>query len=176
MRQHNLPARLTQRYKREVKGGNPLPEANSGFNPRRVCRGCGKEIAYRASHCKSCVKGILSAHITEAARAGRIAAQSPEAQLKRAATQQIKARARYDWKPSDQPAWLTADFYSTKIQPNLISVSSSLIAKRLNVSYSYADDIRKGQKPHPRHWKLMAELAGLTGPAQPTINHAPYQQ
>lgn len=158
----NIPARLTQRHKREAKGGNPLPAANSPFKPKRLCRGCGREIAYRASHCKSCVKGILSAHITEAAaKVGRVAAQSPKAQLKRAATQQINARARYDWKPSDQPSWLTSDFYSNRIQPNLGSVPSSSIAKQLNVSYSYADDIRKGRIPHARHWQTLAELAGL---------------
>jgi CRISPR-associated endonuclease Cas1 len=162
-RQPNLPARLTEHYRREVKGGIPLPESQSGFKPKRLCRGCGREIAYRASRCKSCVKEILSAHITEAAYVGRIAAQSPKAQLKRAATQQINARARYAWKPSEQPSWLTEDFYSVKILPRLASVSGSLIAKELNVSYSYADDIRKGRIPHPRHWKTLAELAGLSG-------------
>jgi CRISPR-associated endonuclease Cas1 len=160
-RQPDLPARLTQRFRRQVKGGNPLPEVGSGFKPKRVCRGCGREIAYRASHCKSCVKGILSTQITEAAQVGRIAAQSPKAQRKRAATQQINARARYDWKASDQPSWLTADFYCKEIQPRLGSLSSSSIAKRLNVSYSYADDIRKGRIPHPRHWGALTQLLGV---------------
>jgi len=162
-RQYNVPARLTQRNKREVRGGNPLPAANSPFRPKRLCRDCGREIAYRASHCKSWVKGILSAHITEAAHAGRIAAQSTTAQIRRAATQKTNARARYDWKPSDQPDWLTSEFYVKNVQPNLVSISGSSIAKQLNVSYSYADDIRKGRIPHPRHWKTLAELANLKG-------------
>lgn len=157
-RPYNVPARLTQRNKREVKGGNPLPVANSSFTPKRLCRDCGREIAYRASHCRSCVKGIVSAHITEAAQAGRIAAQSASAQIKRAATQKSNARARYDWNPSDQPDWLTANFYSKEIQPKLATVSASLIAKQLEVSYSYADEIRKGRTPHPRHWKTLVEL------------------
>jgi len=162
-RQYNVPARLTQRNKREVRGGNPLPATNLSFTPKRLCRDCGKEIAYRASHCKSCVKGILSTHITEAAQAGRIAAHTPEAEAKRAATQQVNAQARYAWKSTDQPAWLTAEFYAKNVQPNLVSISGSSIAKQLNVSYSYADDIRKGRIPHPRHWKTLAELANLKG-------------
>jgi hypothetical protein len=162
-RRPNLPARLTQCHKRIAKGGSPLPLANSSFKSKRLCHGCGTEIAYRASHCKSCVKGILSAHIKDAARAGRIAAHSPSAQIKRAATQKTNACARYDWKPSDQPTWLTADFYSRNIMPSLASVSGSAIANRLSVSYPYAIDIRRGRIPHPRRWKTLAELLGLSG-------------
>jgi len=29
--------------------------------------------------------------------------------------------ARYDWKPSNQAAWFTADFYSTKI-PHVLAI------------------------------------------------------
>lgn len=163
-RPYNPPARLTQRHKREVRGGNPIPVANSPFKPKRLCRGCGSEIAYRAAHCRSCVKGILSANITKiAAKIGRVAAQSASAQIKRAATQKANARARYAWKPSGQPVWLTAEFYSKHVQPRLAAVSGSTIAKELNVSYCYADDIRKGRIPHPRHWKVLAELTHVNG-------------
>ena len=101
--------------------------------------------------------------MTETAKVGRVAAQTPNAQHKRATTQKKNARARNAWKPSDQPAWLTADFYVEKVQPALVAISTAIIAKRLNVSYSYADDIRKGRIPHPRHWKSLAELAGVNG-------------
>ncbi len=84
-----------------------------------------------------------------------------EAQKKRAATQQINALAQHAWKPSNQPSWLTATFYSEKIQPALLSVRGPLIARVLKVSNSYARDIRKGQvTPHPRHWGLLASLVG----------------
>jgi len=86
----------------------------------------------------------------------------PKAQQKRAATQQINAPAQHAWKPSDQPSWLTADFYTEKIQPALLSVRGSAMARRLKVSYSYANDIRKGLVPHPRHWDALAKLAGLS--------------
>lgn len=157
----HLPARLTQHYKREVKGGSIQPKANRGFRPKRVCRGCGKEIGSNANLCKRCATEVTNAVLARATPKGRIAAQSPEAQRKRSATRKRNAMAQSHWKPSDQPAWLTAEFFSTKVRPLLISISSALIAKRLNLSYSYADDIRKGRVPHPRHWRALLEIAGL---------------
>jgi CRISPR-associated endonuclease Cas1 len=159
---HDLPAPPTQRNKRRVKGRSPLPEGKPVFKPQRVCRGCGKELDRRQTNCGQCAKDVNIERITDAARLGRVAAVAPEAQAKRAATQRIKAQARWDWKPSDQPTWITNHFYSEKIQPSLASISSSSIAKRLNVSYPYANDIRKGRAPHPRHWQALAELAGLS--------------
>jgi hypothetical protein len=97
-----------------------------------------------------------------AGRLARKAALTPEAQLKRSTTQQANARARYDWKPSKQPAWLTAESYTHRIQPALASMHASLIARRLKVSYSYANDIRKGRMPHQRHWKTLTETAGVS--------------
>jgi CRISPR-associated protein Cas1 len=161
-RRFNPAARFTQQYKREAKGGKPHSVANSSFKPKRLCRGCGRTVADRNSHCRSCVKGILSDQMTETAKTGRVAAQSPKARRKRAATQKINARARNAWKPSDQPAWLTAEFYVSKVQPALDLLSIAAIAKLLNVSYSYADDIRKGRIPHARHWKSLAELTGMS--------------
>jgi CRISPR-associated endonuclease Cas1 len=159
-RKNSAPARLTQRYRREVKGANSLPPAGSVYAPKRTCRGCGAEITYRSNHCKACAKPIIADQITEAARAGRVVALEPAAQQKRAATQTTHARARSAWKAEDQPAWLTAEFYKEKVLPNLASVSAALIASRLSVSYSYADDIRKGRIPHARHWRALVELAG----------------
>jgi CRISPR-associated endonuclease Cas1 len=160
-RRPELPARLTQRYRRVVKGGNPLPVAKSFFKAKKVCWGCGRQLGGDATHCRSCAKPIVIERMTKAARLGRIAALTPEARAKRSATQQLTARARYDWKPADQPDWLTTDFYSKKILPSLVSVSGYSIAKRLKVSNSYANDIRKGRIPHSRHWKSLAELVGL---------------
>ncbi len=161
-RRNHFPARLTQQNKREARGGNSLSTAAVGLKPEKACQGCGVVIAGSATHCRSCSRENHTQELIEAAKVGRIAAQAPEAQQKRSATQQINARARYDWKSSDQPDWLTAVFYSEKVVPSLASVSATSIAKRLNVSYSYADDIRKGRVPHPRHWKVLTELTGLS--------------
>ena len=62
--------------------------------------------------------------------------------------------------PSSQPAWLTAEFYTQKIQPRVAELSVSAIASRIGVSRWYAGRIRKGYVPHPRHWGVLAELTG----------------
>jgi CRISPR-associated endonuclease Cas1 len=156
-----LPARLTQGNKRAVKGDQPLPTVKSPVKPKRVCHSCGKELFGDWNHCKSCSTEIMTEQRDAAGRIARTLALSPEAQQKRAATQQINALARHAWKPSDQPAWLTADFYSEQIQPALLPVRGSLIARALKVSNSYARDICKGKRlPHPRHWKKLAALVG----------------
>jgi CRISPR-associated endonuclease Cas1 len=154
------PARLTQRNKRAAKDSEPLPRQRVALKPSRICHSCGKDLVGDWAHCKSCSTEIMTEQRSAAGRKARIAALNPEAQLKRATTQEVNSRARYAWRPTDQPSWLTPDFYSKKIQPALVSVRGSLIARRLKVSYSYADDIRKGRTPHPRHWKALADLVG----------------
>jgi hypothetical protein len=95
-------------------------------------------------------------------RLGDSAALTSNAQLKRAATQQINALAQHAWKASDQPTWLTPKFYYEQIRPALLLVRGSLIARALKVSNSYARDIRKGLVvPHPRHWGVLANLVGV---------------
>lgn len=161
-RRPTLPARLTQRRRREVKGGDSLPKTKLPSPPNRICRGCGKEIDRRSNNCRYCALSSNPDRIKEVARIGRVAAHSPGAEAKRAATQKINTQAVLDWDPSDQPSWLTQPFYIGKVQPILASTPVSSITKHLNVSVGYADQIRKGRIPHPRHWKALAELAGLT--------------
>lgn len=162
-RRYVSPVRLTQRNKRAAKGGDPLPVEKAALRPKRICHSCGKELTGDSTNCKSCSNEIMTEQRSAAGRLARVAALTPEAQVKRSATQQMNARARYAWKPTDQPSWLTEDFYTERIQPALLSVRGSVIARRLKVSYNYADDIRKGRVPHPRHWKTLSELAGLRG-------------
>jgi hypothetical protein len=45
-----------------------------------------------------------------------------------------------------------------KIQPLLSRTSTSVIAKRIGVSRWYAGTLRRGYRPHPRHWQALAEL------------------
>lgn len=154
-----LPARLTQSNKRITRGGQPLPTAKPSVKPERVCHDCGKQIIGDSLRCKSCSTEIMTPQRDAAGRLARVAALASGAQVKRAATQKTNALARHAWKPSDQPAWLTATFYSEKIQPALISVRGSLIARALKVSNSYARDVGKERRvPHPRHWNLLSKL------------------
>ena len=75
--------------------------------------------------------------------------------------------ARASWKGSDQPAWLTAEVFSQKVQPLLANVSTPLIRSRIGVSRWYASKIRQGYRPHPRHWKALADLVGVAEQVYP---------
>jgi hypothetical protein len=95
----------------------------------------------------------------EAAKQGRIAAQSDQAQELRAETQRQHARAKAGWNPSDLPAWLNKNAYIREIQPQLKKITLSTLASTLGISIPYAVDVRKGRRvPHPRHWKKLSVL------------------
>ena len=158
-RQYHIPARLTQRNKRVAKGGDPLPKPKSDVRPRRVCLNCGKEIIGDSIHCKSCSTEIMTPQRNAAGKLARVAALTSDAQLKRAATQQINALAQHAWKSEDQMSWLTERFYTEHIRPALLTLRGSFIARTLKVSNSYARDIRAGRTiPHPRHWQALSQL------------------
>lgn len=160
-RQPYPAARLTHSRKREARGGVPFAARKPKFKPERLCRGCGKQLEETSTNCSECSKAINCERITKAAFQGRVAAQEPEANAKRKATQRINTQAAWDWNPSDQPAWLTKHYYTEAILPILALTPSSALADLMKVSFSYASDIRKGRIPHPRHWIALAELAGL---------------
>src|SRR6185312_13405601 len=155
----DLPARLTQCYRRVAQGGDAVPKAKPLSAPKKICRGCGKEIDRRSNDCRQCIPQLD--RIEEIARMGRAAAHSIEAEAKRAVTQKINRKAVLDWDPADQPKWLTERFYKSKIQPTLALTPTSSIMQCLKVSVGYADQIRKGRLPHPRHWRALAEIAEL---------------
>lgn len=41
-----------------------------------------------------------------------------------------------------------------------MALPSSVVVKALGVSRAYANEIRKGRLPHPRHWLALAGLFG----------------
>lgn len=148
---------LTQSHRREAKGAS-VPKAKIP-KVQHVCRGCGKPLGKDHENCGDCAppKEMMIA----AARLGRVAAKTFEARRKHAKSMSRQARARYAWNPSNQPLWLTSDFFSENVQPLLAHVSASVIQSRLGVSRYYASKIRQGQcRPHPRHWDELALLAG----------------
>jgi CRISPR-associated endonuclease Cas1 len=158
------PTRLTQRNKREAKGAPSLPEQISPPRRESICRGCGKTIRDGHTNCADCAIDIATVHMADAARVGRLSANSPQANAKRANTQRQNALAQHSWKTSSQPRWLTDKVYSEKIQPLLARISSSAIASAIGVSRCYAGQIRKGRhRTHPRHWQSLAGLVGVSG-------------
>jgi hypothetical protein len=76
------------------------------------------------------------------------------------------------WDASSQPAWLTSEVFSQRIQPLLANIQTSAIRSLLGVSRWYAGQIRHGYRAHPRHWLALAELAGVL-PGVPNLPNAP---
>jgi hypothetical protein len=70
----------------------------------------------------------------EAARIGRLTANAPEAQKKGAIKARTNVLAQHSWKESDQPAWLTPELFTQKIQPLLASIPMSVIRSSIGVS------------------------------------------
>jgi hypothetical protein len=129
LRSRALPSRLTQQNRRDAKGGKRYPVIRPVLKTERLCRTCGKEVTANSLDCIHCSKDTNIDRLTKAANLGRVASHTPVAEAKRAATQQINTQAAWDWKPVDQPSWLTPQFYSEKVQPILVSTSASTIAK-----------------------------------------------
>jgi CRISPR-associated endonuclease Cas1 len=157
------PTRLTQRHKREAKGKPGVPRQLRAPRPQNVCRGCGKPIRDEHTHCAQCAVDGATARLADAARLGRLASRTPQARAKQGATQRKQCNAQVSWSASSQPQWLTENFYSEKIQPLLARASTSAIARNIGISRNHAARIRKGYRPHPRHWVALAQLVGFFG-------------
>jgi len=154
----SLPTPLTQQHRREAKARAPFPTVEAP-KPDRLCRGCGREIPRGTRFCVDCAVTVTHENFD----AGRKSAQHPESLAKRAATQRMHKQAIRNWKPSDLPGWLTRDVYVQQVQPALARVAIAQIRATLGVSEPYSSDIQRGKCiPHPRHWQVLAQLAGLS--------------
>ena len=162
-RQRKIPAsRLTQQHKREAKGAPSLPRPIAPPKRENVCRGCGKTIEQRHTHCADCAIDGATERLVSAAKRGRVAARSPESRAKHSASRRRHAEACSAWNATCQPAWLTSEVFSKKIQPLLARTPTSAIRSAIGVSRWYAGKIRQGNRPHPRHWQALAKLAGVS--------------
>jgi CRISPR-associated endonuclease Cas1 len=156
-------SRLTQAHKREGKGFPAIPQPKSPPKPQKICLYCGTSVTPGSNYCPSCAIIFATEQVMKAAKSGRIAAQSANAQALRADTQLRNATAQHSWDPSVQPAWLNEETYRQKIQPALSKTTTSAVASALHVSWAYAAHIRRGKRrPHPRHWLKLAELVGVS--------------
>jgi CRISPR-associated endonuclease Cas1 len=156
------PTRLTQTHRREAKGYASERTVLAVPRIENRCRGCGKAIRDRRSNCGNCAVTTATERLLNAARIGRVAAQSPDARKRHAESERRHAKARKSWDASSQPAWLTRNLFSQKVQPLLAKVSTSAIRSQIGVSHWYASKIRQGYLPHPRHWHTLAQMAGIT--------------
>lgn len=162
--QRKIPAtRLTQQHKREAKGVPSLPRLIAPPRRENVCRGCGKTIEQRHTHCADCAIDGATERLVNAAKRGRVAARSPESRAKHSASRRRHAEACSAWDATSRPAWLTSEVFSEKIQPLLAKTPTSVIRSAIGVSRGYAGKVRQGYRPHPRHWQALAELVRISG-------------
>jgi len=114
------------------------------------------------TYCVSCRDIVAKEALIDAAVQGRRASQTPEAQARQAAALRRHVAAQRLWKDAEQPAWLSEQTYSERIQPGLALIKISTLMSALGVSKPYAANIRAGRRgPHPRHWLALARLVGI---------------
>jgi len=154
--------RLTQQHRRQVKGGVSVP-IKLPPRPPTVCRICGMQIGVGRNYCPSCNLTIAREGMIEAAKLGRVTGHNTEARARQAEKQRRHAAAVKSWNPSDKPDWLTEELFREEIQPRLAAVTVPAISSALGISEPYAALIRaKRYLPHPRHWKTLAGLVGIS--------------
>jgi CRISPR-associated endonuclease Cas1 len=174
-----VPAtRLTQQQRSAGRGEKTkTPVTKSTPRSESVCRVCGTSVSSGRKFCEYCSRSFNRENLTTLAQRGRVAAQTQEAQRRRAETQRRNTTANYAWDPMSQPRWLTEEHYARAIQPQLPLVTCSAISNALGVSMAYAAEIRKGRRqPHPRHWQTLAELVGVSSDSRGEANGATEDQ
>jgi CRISPR-associated endonuclease Cas1 len=153
---------LTERRRREAKGGSLEAPKSSPPHPQHICRNCGGKVSLGSIYCYTCDIGRARERVIQAAKSGRVAAKRPKARAQRSAThKKHRANAR-SWDPQSLPVWLDKNKYERDVLPLLANVKRTAIASALGVSHSYATDIARGKHvPHPRHWVKLARIVGI---------------
>lgn len=157
-----LATRLTQQHRREAANDIFIPKCKTPPKLPRICSTCGGTLKRGQRYCGSCVKSELARRMPDVARHGRLLAHTDRAQASRAQTQHMHQIASRSWDPKSQPLWLSEETYRSRIQPALANMKTSAIASAMGVSFQYASAIRRGlRRPHPRHWRELAQLSGF---------------
>ena len=151
---------LTQAHRRKAESTS-LPDVKMP-TVERICHGCGTHTRV-GRNCPKCGREISRNKLIELAKAGRVAALSPEARRKHSDTLRRHHAAKRAWQSVSKPTWPDEIAYLREIQPRLASVPISTISSSLGVCESYAADIRAGRhRPHPRHCASLAGLVNTT--------------
>ena len=157
--------RLTHGRRREAKGLPYFPAPEPAIRPQGACHICGAALEPGLKYCLKCFPAANTERMVTVAPAGRLAAQSPTAQALRSASMRQHEAGKAAWDVKRHPKWLTEQAYRRTIQPLLKGISTSRISTNLGVSFSYAANIRRGERmPHPRHWMKLAKLVHITKP------------
>src|SRR5262249_60871551 len=113
--------------------------------PPHICETCGGKVTRKYRYCNRCKVAVTSKAMIEAAKKGRLAAHTPDAEAKRAKSRRLHFAAQKSWSPSLQPEWLSQSIYQQKIQPRLYTLSTSTIRSELEISKEYATNVRNGK-------------------------------
>jgi CRISPR-associated endonuclease Cas1 len=165
--ERRLSTPLTQQHRREAKGRAPLPKVSTP-RPQRACRSCGAMLGSKqVEYCAPCGVSVSRANMIATAQRGRAAfINSEKSRARLSASQKRQNAARRGWLPSSLPAWLTQSVYREKILPRLAEITVPTLAKTMNVTETYAAEVRKGRHvPHPMHWQTLSKLVGISGQA-----------
>jgi CRISPR-associated endonuclease Cas1 len=161
-RQRGPATHLTQQHRREAN--NVAFAGNQGSARRQsLCRTCGVPVAPGRSYCAACGVTYSTERLVKAGEAGRKRSHSPEGEARRAEAARKNALAQWHWDPSTQPEWLTQESYVNKIHPLLAKAPITAIVSATGLRRSSAAENRRGRRiPHPRHWRKLAELVGVS--------------
>src|SRR5271156_4588692 len=134
VRHHRPATRLTQVNRREARAIESAQPAARLPHPESFCRECGVEIWRGGRCCANCANAVNTVGLIEAAKKGRVAAQTEVAQIRRSETQ-LRHRAAMDlWKSSDLPRWFNEKYYLTEIRPRLRRIALSVLSAKLDIS------------------------------------------
>jgi CRISPR-associated protein Cas1 len=169
------------RRRQAVRGMRPTSRrVPSPPLPLPSCRSCGA-LLERADYlyCEGC-RPAIKEKTAAGARAAQSSARarrrksgerepwhSPAAAAKRTTAIGRRNREALEWEAaSGSPVIDPAAF--EPIRQALATVSVSRIASASGLSRTYAADVRRGRYvPHPRHWPVLADLAGVACPPLP---------
>jgi hypothetical protein len=158
------PTRLTQQRRSEGRGKKYNQDTTPAPRPSNVCAGCGASTK-KGRNCAKCAREISRTKLIKLAKVGRVVGHSPRSLKKQSETQRRHEIAKRAWRTMPKPSWPTEQFYSEQIQPRLSAITIARIAQSLGISEPYAAMVRSGRyRPHPRHWRVLAELAGVSKP------------
>ncbi len=158
-----VPTRLTQRRRTEGRGRKVGAIANHVPRQAKICEVCGAE-GVRNRYCPSCAVEVSREYMAQVALIGHAKPKTPRVKARISKALSDHAVANTWWTPSSLPAWLNEECYVQQIQPRLRTIKIREISEAIHVSKPYAALIRAGRRrPHPRHWRTLAELVNFQG-------------
>ncbi len=167
---------LTGRTRRRVATASSAPRRKGTLRPAalavsapsskapfgRVCRDCGTRIASKDGvYCPQCWPARRAAGLQKAVSASRAALEGEHGRSQRGrALSDGKARAGIErikdhgWEP---------DAWELRLAPHVGTLTLKQLTSATGLSVSHASRIKRGvQRPHPRHWRVIAELVGAS--------------